>query len=498
MKTSAQVFDAINALERRFPVHRWRCDDIDLWPTFRFRLFGNALSKVLLNSEEPAAAGVGALARRASRALLRVPYASVRDWKHNARVGAGSAAVFFSDGMSFVRLGNAWLDRVMDPVIQSLEQRGLSTLKLTPLAEAHVPRLVPSRFVQPSIDRIKLTASPRTDLDVQEFDAFIAAARQSFGDAVPPLRWLSKQAGRMHALARWFGRTLARTGPSHVFVNTYYSLEGLAFVQAARRLGIRSIDLQHGIQGEHHIGYARWMSVPSQGYSNLPDEFWVWGNAEASVIEAWQPGRAQHVSRVTGNFWLRRWLDGRDPLIARYLDEARALRASRPGVTQVLVCLSWGVPAEETTKLIEAARSGGPQLSWWWRLHPVQASQSGDFARRLERTGLDGSQVVAATELPLYALLRAADVHVAHSSTVIQEAATLGVPSVITSDYGAELHQGLIRSGVALHALDSGAIAAAVHELARRPTAVRPQGIGADDLQDLVDQTFEQRRGDAR
>jgi hypothetical protein len=498
VKTSAQVFDAINALELRFPVSRWRSGDIDLWPTFRFRLFGNALSKMLLNTDAGAPAGAGALLRRASRALLRVPCAAVRDWKHNARVQAGSVAVFFSDGVSFVRLGNAWLDRVMDPVILSLEQRGVRTLKLTPLAEAHVPRLIPSRFVQPSIDRIKLTASPRTDLEVPEFDGFLTAARQSFGDAVPALRWLSMQAGRMHALARWFDRTLSRTGPSHAFVNTYYSLEGLAFVQAARRLGIRSVDMQHGIQGQHHIAYARWLSVPEQGYSNLPDEFWVWGSAEASVIQAWQPARAVHVPSVTGNFWLRRWVDGRDPLIARYIHEARALRDSRPGLTQVLVSLSWGVPDEETTKLLEAASACGPKFNWWWRLHPFHASRSHEFARRLERHGLDGSQVAVATELPLYALLRAAQVHVAHSSTVIQEAAALGVPSVVTSDYGAEVHEGLIRSGVALHALDPVAIAAAVQELARRPPVVQPGAIDEVDLECLLDRRFALRPGGAR
>lgn len=493
MKTSSEVLDAINSLEQRFPVQTWRAGDIDLWPTYRFRLHVNAMNTVLLND---AAMGAGErlrhLANRASRALWRVPLAALRDRRRNAVVRPGTAAVFFSDGVSFVRFGDTWFDRVMDPVMQVLEERGRPSLKLTPMAEAHVPRYMPSRFVQPAIDRIKVMASHRrAEIVVPEFEMFHAAAPDAFGDIAPSLKWLQVQAGRLDALANWFGRILERSGASHAFVNTYYSLEGLAFVRAARRLGLRSIDVQHGMQGPHHVAYARWVSPPACGYSTLPDEFWVWGREEASAIEAWRSGCATHVPRVTGNFWLQRWRDGTDPLVARYLEQSRTLRSSQPQVAQVLVCLSWGVPGEETDKLIEAAKLCGPSVAWWWRMHPVQSSQSADLARRLEQRGLDGSLVKQVTDLPLYALLRLTDLTVCHSSTVIQEAAELGVPSVVTSDYGAELHAGLIERGVVLHANDARAIADAIMTLSVRPRlASKPAVVDRNSLEASVDAAF--------
>jgi hypothetical protein len=490
---NADVFDAINSLEQRFPVQAWRSDDIDLWPTYRFRLYANALASVL--QQQPVrvrAPGARELAARVSRALLHVPHAALRDWRRNASVRAGTEAVFFSDGVSFVRLDDAWFDRVVDPVMQALEERGHHTLKLTPLSYLHIPRHVPSRFIQPAIDRIKVTATFRSaPIELPEFEKFQDMARELLGDIAPTLKWLSVQAARLQGLAQWFGRVFDRAGASHAFVNTYYSLEGLAFVQAARRRGMRSVDLQHGIQGPHHIAYARWANTPSRGYSTLPDEFWVWGEEEVATIDAWRSGCATHVARTTGNFWLQRWFDDADPLVASYLQQARALRGSRP---QVMVCVVWGVPEEETTKLIEAAKLCGSSIAWWWRLHPVMADQKDEFARRLESNGLDGSQVRQATDLPLFALLRFADLNVAHSSTVIREAADLGVPSVITSDYGAELHSALIGRGVALHATDERAIAAAIQTL-----AVRERRIGAvasadrHSLQALVDSTFNTR-----
>lgn len=490
MKSSAEIFEAINSLERRFPVGSWRSGDIDLWPTYRFRLHANAIDSLILhNAVKLTAQRIRELAGRVSRALCRVPYATVRDWGRNAAVRPDTAAVFLSDGVSFVQLGGTWFDRVVDPVMEALEKCAHRGLKLTLLSEAHIPRHLPSRFIQPAVDRIKVTATfTRVVIVTPEFAEFQAAARQLFGDSVLTHGWLQTQAARLHALADWFGRVLDRTKATHAFVNTYYSLEGLAFVQAARRRGLLAVDLQHGIQGPHHVAYARWLSVPACGYSTLPDEFWVWGREEAAAIDAWRSGTTTHVPRVTGNYWLQRWREGSDPLVRGYLEQARALRDSRP---QVLVCVAWGVPDEETVKLIESAKLCGSSVRWWWRLHPVLASQSAEFARRLERHGLDGSEVRQATDLPLFALVRAADLILTYSSTVIREAAELGVPSVVTSDYGAELHSGLVERGVVLHATDARAIAAAVSTLAaRKRTADEARTPDREALQALVELTF--------
>ncbi len=497
MRSASDVLDAINGLELAFPVHKWRTADIDLWPVYRIHLFMNATLAILGNCPLPTRLQrLPALADRAARSLWRVPLAAWSDRRANAALRPDTAAVFLSDGVSFIRLGGKWFDRVVDPIMQILDQRGLHSLKLTPLGEAHVPRHRPSRFVQPAIDRVKLLASlHRPALEVPQFDAFEGAARATFGRHAPAREWLQLQAARLVALAHWFASPLERCGASHAFVNTYYSLEGQAFTQAARRLGLCSVDLQHGLQGQQHAAYGRWAAVPVEGYSTLPDEFWVWGDEEAAAINAWSRATMTHRPRVTGNYWLQHWRDDADPLVADNLAAARALRAPAPAVAQVLVNLTWGVADEETDKIIEAAKLCGAPMAWWWRLHPVESSRRAEFAARLERHGLDASRVGAATDMPLYALVRSADLTVAHSSTVIQEAAELGVSSVVTSNYGAELHAELVRSGVVWRATDARAIADAVMALALRP---RPAGstasAGAGLLHDAVDDAFQHPR----
>ena len=464
MKTSSEVLNTINVLERKFPVATWRAGDIDLWPVYRIRLYTNATSGFLMS--EPRIGTVETLlriGRRGFRALLRVPIAALRDRRKNAMPARGTTAVFLSDGVSFTRLSGLWIDRIVDPLIEILDQRGVRSLKLTPQAEAHIPRKVASKFVQPQIDRLKLLSQNKdASVVLPEFEQFLAAAREVFGSHAPDLRWLVRQATRLDALAKWFCGILSETGARYAFVNTYYGLEGMAFVQAARRLGLVSADLQHGMQGPFHVAYAKWANVPDSGYSTMPDEFWVWSHREADAINAWRGPGPANLPRITGNLWLEQWQETSDPVLEPYRRQASRMRAQLPSRTQVLVCLSWGLAEAEADKLMEAAVLSGPGVSWWWRLHPVERGRCAEFSARLAGRGLDGRQVRDVTDMPLPPLICAVDVLVAHSSTAIQEAAQLGVPSVITSDYGSELHAELVRDGIALVATAPPDIVSAV------------------------------------
>lgn len=482
LKSSSDVLAAINELEHRHPVQHWRAGDIDLWPPYRIRLYMNVTLAMLSQDPPP-----GPLLRRARLAqrLLRAAWRprahGWRDRRMQADANRPAQAVCLSDGTSFALLDGCWHDRVMDPLVSALAQRGRRALKLTPGSESHVPRALPSLFVQPTIDSLMVQGGRHAvPVHLPGFDAFAtdAAARFTCPGHVPTRAWLVQSAGRIDLIANAFARMIDRAGATQAFVNTYYAIEGFAFVQGARRSGARSADLQHGLQGPHHGAYGAWAAVPPQGYSTLPDEFWVWSNDEAQAIDAWRTGCSCHAPRIIGNLWQQRWLGGGDPIVERYVALAREAR--RVDVPQALVSLSWGLADEETDKIIRAAKRCGDRVGWWWRLHPLQAHLWRDFARRLVQAGLDASGVQQATELPLHALLRAADVTLAHSSTVVQEAALFGVPSVVTSDYGAELHAKLLAGGQALLATSDAAIADAVQRLLQHGP-VAPSTAAADD-----------------
>jgi hypothetical protein len=74
----------------------------------------------------------------------------------------------------------------------------------------------------------------------------------------------------------------------------------------------------------------------------------------------------------------------------------------------------------------------------------------------------DPTEIATASVLPLYSLLRLADLHVTHSSSTVVEAAEFGVPSLVLSRYGLELFPEQSASGMARLVDTADAIEAAI------------------------------------
>jgi hypothetical protein len=328
-------------------------------------------------------------------------------------------------------------------------------------------------FVQPMLDVVKLfgTARARASRTSQamselpgyaEVCAELAAA--GLAEAMPTIEWLHVQVSRIHALATFYGWIFERTQPRHAFVNTYYSAEGMAFVLAARRRGIAVADLQHGIQGPHHVAYGRWSNVPPQGYELLPDEFWVWGEAEARAIEAWQPGTTHRAARA-GNAWLQIWRQGTMSFVADAVATAGRTRASSQRPHHVLFSVTWGTPPEHDADVVAALARLPDTYFIWVRLHPLQARARSGIRAMLQRSLPGRHELDVATDLPLPAVLRAVDLNLTHCSTTVIEAAAWGIRTVITSTYGAELFEEQIAAGFAVVELEPARLEHSVRSL---------------------------------
>lgn len=457
---SSEILNVLLEIERRHEVAEWRIAGVRVWPLARVWLYINLFNRAL-HQEPPASAGrkVITLAQRIVRARLRVARASWQDRANNATPGARVEAVFYSDGVSFVKVDGLWYDKLFDPIIGWLRSHDAASLMLTPLTEAHHPRRSPSMFVQPRLDLIKVLASLRRkvagEVALTGFDAALS------GTPLNASRLLQFWA-RLSALCDYFTGILQQARPARAFVNTYYSIEGMAFVLACRRGGVTVADVQHGLQGDHHVAYGQWSNSPPEGYELLPDEFWVWSDLERRAIDAWRPPQStRHVPVVAGNAWLELWRNESEPFMRQALTDARRMRRTDTRCC-VLVTLQWGLPEEETLKLLRAIRLAPRDFQWWLRLHPVAAHDRRPIRFLVEQHQLTGIEIDGPTDLPLHALLKVCDVHVTHSSSTVIEAAEFLVPSVVTSQYGAQFFQAQIEADFATVATTDREIAAAV------------------------------------
>lgn len=119
------------------------------------------------------------------------------------------------------------------------------------------------------------------------------------------------------------------------------------------------------------------------------------------------------------------------------------------GRQRVLVTLQPGLTHADALAPLLQAWKLQPEMSWWLRLHPMALAEGPRIQALAQAHGLASFDIETATALPLPALLAQAHVHTTHSSSTVIEAQTLGLASVVWSEYGAELAQEQVTAGVA-------------------------------------------------
>lgn len=461
MILSSEIADLLNEAEVRFPVDSWKVAGVDAWPLLRIRY---GFGMVEEHGYRAAAGSRTARALDAFRGPFRRVLASIQDHSRNASLSAPADVLLLSNGISYANVEGVWHDRFCDPIIREIEQHNLRCLLLSPLHAYRVPRRTPSHFIQPELDRAALRSlSPSAQpLHLPEFDGFQGWA-EARNRPAPPLGWLRQACTRVRQTADFFARILQNTGAALGVAVNYYSPVGMAFVLACRERGLPVVDLQHGVGGNLHFAYGRWVRVPAGGFDLLPTHFWCWDAESAAAIRAWATDG--HTTLVGGNPWLSYWQDASAPHVREADARIRALKAQHPSAIHALLTLQFPALSEQTRATLDSVRSSGPDIFWWIRLHPRLLADRKHVAAHLGLT--NRVEIDAATHLALPALLRHVDVHVTHSSSTVLEAATLGVQSVITSRYGAELYPAQLRSGMAV-AVPAADMTGAVREQSRR------------------------------
>jgi hypothetical protein len=262
----------------------------------------------------------------------------------------------------------------------------------------------------------------------------------------------------------------------------------MAFTLACRAAGVPVVDVQHGLQGDHHIAYGRWVKVPQTGYSLLPNWFWCWSEGDAEAVRTWAAVTGEaHRAIGGGNPWLEEWTYG-DPKLVGPSDTAVQSIKKRLGASQrhLLVTLQWGLSEAETAKLISAMRLAPSDWTWWVRVHPYALAEREKIRSALRDGGVTACEIDLATDLPLHGLLRHMDVHLTHSSSTVIEARFFAVPSVVTSEYGLEFFRQEACAGWIEPGLDPSGIVRAVNTLLARKAGLIRTGLPQPQMESAL------------
>jgi hypothetical protein len=285
---------------------------------------------------------------------------------------------------------------------------------------------------------------------------------------------MRRRARTVRVLADRLGRVIDRTDARVGFV-VGYGTGPFALNLACAERDLESVELQHGFQGDAHWAYGRWLRVPGEGYELLPSIYWTWSDAEAAAINSWSHRvSVRHRAVAVGNPFMERWFDDDDPVVRRY-DRSISDIAAPGGGVNVLVSLQTGhLDDQAVGEMLRDIGEAPSSWRWWVRAHP---GMKGDELKRAHRLAAASRRVDVATvsAVPMYALLRQADVHVTGHSATVVEAAQFGVPSVATRPEAVDLFPRERESGWLALSRESPTVVDAIRaQLARRATLERP------------------------
>ena len=218
--------------------------------------------------------------------------------------------------------------------------------------------------------------------------------------------------------------------------------EGLCWAGKVKSIPV--YDYQHGVIDDQNPWYGKkYRADTSSRY--LPDGFLCWDEHSADTLRKWAPQKGIEI-RVVGNPWFLRFqfVKPYDFLVQEALKCGKIFNNNRP---VILVSLQWGmdlfykytgfskVMVEALEKTItETADS----YNWLLRLHPVQIrGVEKEIAHRYltDTFGhLDSVEWRTCSELPLPVVLKQADMHITDMSTVVIEAAWMGVYSALLNN----------------------------------------------------------------
>jgi hypothetical protein len=455
----------------------WQQDDVHWWPLYRTELY-----RLMFASD----AGT-----RGSAGSAHIGPALHRIRREHPAVSPG-AVWLVSDGVSYANVGARRVDRFCSPLFASCRREGVPAVVIDRAGAAGHPAEELTRWWAPWTLRAKAMGVLHAHVSLSDRHsrlvnsvAQVTAALGLNPQGLQPKR-MQAMANAVLSLSERLERVMRDERARAVFVVSFYDVAGYAYTLAAARAGIPSVDVQHGVTGQHHLAYAHWPAA-LMPWRLLPQWFWTWTDADASVIEAWA-SNGTHRAIHGGNPFMDAWREGVLEIDATQQWRLQALRECTGSRKPVLVTLQPGLMHAEALEPLLTAMKQSKNTYWWLRLHPMSLGGRPQLEALLASLNISNFDIDSATAIPLPALLPKCALHATHSSSAFIEAAALNIPSVVWSRYGAELAEGAIAEGSTHAALDGPSLAALVDSgVAIATTSASESTRGRDALRTILE-----------
>ena len=466
--TQKEALEAIVDFEQKHPVEEFLAGDIHFWPLLRlnagFRLSYSSAQGSLKGSKKT----VSFVEKAANKLIKHGFWLSqyLRDFSNSVRVvRPGADAIFLiNNGNRYKLFNGKYFDIFCDPVISLLNEWNYKWVMWERFNRGlvRIPRYRTSAFIEPFVEIAlyrtrKQYRNIRISGDLEWIKQYQDWLRSSGAEPLSTEQIILNN-NILQVMAGVFSKWFQRIRPKVLFVTCWYTpLMTMAAILAANRLGIRTVDVQHGQQGLTHFAYTYWTRGPRDGYEIMPKYFWVWGEDEAENIRN-TSHKVIDPSKVLagGNAWLNGWRDKSSDLYSLFsssIDQANELRAG--AVKVILVTLQVEAAVEPLVKII---KSSPEHWRWWLRLRWNMFDKQKQLEQMLNETGKSNYEIEQASRLPLYALMQKADAHVTWWSTCAIEATAFGLRTILIHENGLDAFRKQVERGEMVFAENTDAV----------------------------------------
>lgn len=489
----SDLIDQLMEIERVGNVNDIRVGETCLWPLLRTMVWSRLSNQLILPIENPGSSRETkvqpdffhapieekawyppAHSNRLIKQALHFADRMRRKWRANSeqrelQLLQGTEVLFWSRHHSYGdAFGGRYYNRHMDALMEFTRKR-FTCAKIEVASEEgfkSLPRWEKTVFLTPP-----LPDSSMKQERVTGHESLYKAALEIANIDLRNLN-LQKTATTFCWRRSWFEKLLKIIRPKIVFLGGFFVSTEAALVSACRKLGIRTVECQHGRCGDLNAFFTHWSRIPEKGYDTMPDFFWAWGEATKQQVTN---GRTDHFDIfrpvVGGHRWLAKWKSGipfkLEPSIESFLEQL--------GACEKVILYSFQTLAEPLPDhVLKAMRSSPKGWCWLLRLHPLMLADISTLEAYLKENGVVHFEIERATTTPLFALLSKSHHHVTCSSSVAVEAATFGIPTSIVSPEGQRGFEKLIGNGLYLYAADTDVLLKQIHDS-------KPMGLGFGD-----------------
>ncbi|MBN2342983.1 MAG: hypothetical protein JXX29_13015 [Deltaproteobacteria bacterium] len=251
--------------------------------------------------------------------------------------------------------------------------------------------------------------------------------KEAFGQSFPLKKKIAREIRHHKFCVRYFTRLLTKKKPERIFLVVSYSWYKRALITAAKKLGIESVELQHGTFSPYHLGY------------NFP---------QASLTVECFPNRFFSF----GDYWNRL---ARLPISADKITTfgfahfhtqlANLPKTERDG--KRILFISQGVIGKQLAKLCGALALALPDYRIAYKLHPGEYTLwKTDYPALVEASKQPNIEIVDNNNSGLYEEFARATYMIGVFSTAIYEGLALGCKTFVVDLPGVEYMDGLVEN----------------------------------------------------